>query len=300
MEFINEVTSAPILVSFILISLWIFVKIMVDHWDIKYFQAGYHECLTLKQWYRLVYFPLCHSNWPHILLNITALWSLRFIEKMYSSIFILKYTIVLAIFEALSTIFVVHWVLKSSRLRFSPQHPIHNAAIYGFTSIVLGWLGFLSIDLAIKNKNMMFYVYGILPVPVPLAPIILMLLTQCILPRGHSLSHAGGLAGGYLLAAGFLKILPNSYWTVSFVVDFILILLYFVVHSQERSDTREMEEDVHEVIDYGLTISPPDNHSSNNSVAISRTSPETDLEQAPLLSWEEDRSHHGTSAENIV
>jgi len=279
MEFLSDASSAPVLVIFILSSLWVYVKVLVGHWDIKLFPIEYREFVSHRRWHRLAYFTLGHGNAWHLLLNLTALWSLRFIEKLYGSMFMFKYTIVLALFEALSTIGGLHWILNFSGLQFSPQHPINNISMCGFTSVMLGWLGYISIDLAVNNKNMMFYVFGVLPVTVPIAPIILMLVSQCILPRGQNISHAGGLAGGYLLASGLLRVLPNNYWTACFFIDFTVIMCYSMVEStHDRSFSQNTDSETLDVVSYGEPVATNEVDLESGPVAG-----ESDLEYDPLL-----------------
>jgi membrane associated rhomboid family serine protease len=290
-SFLSEVLSSPALATIIVVLLWIYVKVVVDNMDVKKWQIGYTECVVSNQWYRIFSFAFCHESIFHLLLNISALWSLRIAEKLYGTLFIVKYTLVLGLFEAVSTLSLVHWLLKYSRWQFPAYHPIYHTSIYGFTSIILGWLGFLSIDLMMQKKNLLFYVFGLLPMPIPIAPIALMLLSQCILPRSHSLSLAGGLAGGYLLAFGFLKILPNTYWSLCFLVNLLLIFSSLVVRDNEAarisltSTSRSEDHDILDVIAYEGELT-----TTSNTEAIAR---ESDHEDMPLLSWNNANHENG-------
>lgn len=294
-SFISEVYASPALVLMILVILWIYVRITIDNIDIKRWQVSYTECIVSNQWYRILSYSFCHDSLVHLLLNISGLWSLRIAEKIYGSLFIAKYTIILGLFEAISTLGIVHWMLKYSRWQFPAHHPVYNTSVYGFTSIILGWLGFLSIDLIIRRKNLLFYVFGVLPMPIPIAPIALILLSQCILPRTQSLSLGGGLAGGYLLAFGFLKVLPNLYWCLCFLLNFFLVFSCLVFRDNENSMSvtstyRSEDNDILDVIPFDGELA-----------LVTESMPrESDQEEMPLLTWQNVDHENGNDASNMV
>ena len=95
----------------------------------------------------------------------------------------------------------------------------------------------------------MFYLFGIIPIPLLLSPIVVIVILQCMVPRSHSISHAVGLLSGYLLAIGLLKILTNSYWTYLFFIDIFLLAIWWKNNNNQSAILiNERRDDIFEVL----------------------------------------------------
>ena len=71
---------------------------------------------------------------------------------------------------------------------------ISNVNIYGISSLLLAWLAYASTNPIIYNKNVdPFYIWGFIPTPWFLAPLITIISYQMLAPPNNSLSNLLGI-----------------------------------------------------------------------------------------------------------
>lgn len=239
----GELAASPVIDIYILTSLWVSIKVILSDWNIKEFSVNFNDCWRNKQIWRTFTAPFFHSSVLHTLLNVSTLWSIRFFEKVYGSLYILKYSVVLVIFE---TCFVLVAVYFTSKLWRNDLNNV-NTIYFGSTGILIGWLGFLSIDLQIRSQYTEAYLLGLIPIPLLFAPLVLLLLSQFILPKFQSISQTGSLIAGYLLATGILNIIPNAYLTFCFFMDLLIIIYYYYsINSLQSVSNEDLTTNVNE------------------------------------------------------
>lgn len=227
--FLSDVYRCPVTTIYLLILLYFRTKLILHHWEISRFNVTYVECVTKRRLYRVFSSLFCHSSNLHALFDIVTFWNLRIVEKVYGSFFYLKYSILMVIFGTFLVLYLLDWIFKRSYSGDISRNPISSVEIFGSTGLIISWLGFLSIDLVMRKKYLDFYLFGIIPIPISITPIVVLLISQMWSPRSQSLSQSGGLAAGYLLAFRLLKILESDYWTYCFFMDVIIICFWYKI-----------------------------------------------------------------------
>jgi membrane associated rhomboid family serine protease len=202
------------------------------------------------EYYRILLAPWAHVSVVHLFFNLTTLLSVRIVEKFYGTLFFVKYTILLTACEIGAIIGLTYAIVKVFRVRLVSAHPLMSLSVMGLTGQLLGWLAFCSVDYTLNRASapasasssastLAFYVFGIIPVPMAFGPIFMMLLAPCFTPRSNTLTQAGGLFAGYLLALGVFKIMPNTYWTIAILGDFALWVAWMSLKSSNISDVEQ-------------------------------------------------------------
>lgn len=246
---VNDILAAPCTSIYAAFSLWIYVKLSIRDYDIKSFQISYADCIIEKAWWRILTAPCANVTFLHLVVNITTAWSIRYIEFFYGSFYVLRYSILMMVFDAVAMLTLFYGVIKISGINVTSNHPLRAVSTYSLSSILLGWLGFLSIDFLSKYREIYFFILGVIPIPLSLSPIVVLLLIQCVAPKAHFISHASGLVGGYLLALGVIAVLPDTYWTLCIFFD---LLLYVIWWSRLSDATPDLESGVLEIRQYNF------------------------------------------------
>lgn len=225
LSFLSDALKAPVISLFILISLWIFIKTKLGDYDVRWFQLSYRTIVEERKYYLIMSSLFYYSSTLHFLQDITVLWSLRIFEESYGTFFFLRYTIVFILFQIFVFITLFNWVLKSS-IHSAQYNAAINTMNFSFSSMILAWLCFFSTDTFSFNHDLVVYEFGLIPIPLSIAPIVIILILYFLVPVSHNFSHFIGFIEGYLLSLGFLQILPNIFWTICISIDLILFLVW--------------------------------------------------------------------------
>jgi hypothetical protein len=154
----------------------------------------------------------------------------------YGSTFVFKYSIVLIYFEAIFSFSSLHGILQLSGIQPNSTRPDTNFPSHGISALLLGWISFLSVDFVSRHRDIYFYIFGIVYVPLSIAPLIILVISQCLVSRFQIVSLVGGLLAGYLLAFHVLMIVPDIYWTFCISFDLVVFLLYCYLKGSGGSD----------------------------------------------------------------
>jgi hypothetical protein len=92
----------------------------------------------------------------------------------------------------------------------------------GFSGLSLAWVSFMMVTMPLQY----FYLFGVIPVQAAFAPVTIIMSLLFVEPAHQVPAQSAGFACGLLLALGLLQIEPNVYWTVSFTIDLLLVLVF--------------------------------------------------------------------------
>lgn len=220
-----------------------------------------------KQCWRLLTAPFSHQSFLHLALNSTTLWSCRVIEKTYGSFFFIRYSLVLIVAENLISLLSIFYIRRAARTNSQLQilsHSMSSLQSFGCSGMVLGWLAFLSFYNGHLSENKIMLL-GFFHVPIWYSPLIMLLAYHICLLKGNLLYNWAGLCSGYLLAAGILRVLPDFYWSICFILDLGFIVLASIVaeraqqpgsvNNSNRSTNSHSDDDLIEVV---ALPAPPD------------------------------------------
>ena len=254
-----------------------------------------------RQCWRLISAPFVHQSFLHLILNATTIWSCRIVESKYGSLFYLRYSLLLIVSEALISFLIIYYVRTVARVNSQFQiasHTLTNVQSLGCSGLILGWLAFLScIHGPLQEGNII--ILGFFNVSQWYAPLIMILVYHICLLRGNLLYNWAGLCSGYLLGLGLLRILPDFYWSMCFILDvaFIVIASIVAVHITGMQDENVAEmnrsrsftasnhsnDDLLEV----LSVPVPPALSTNSSSTAYRTVDTNDFDVEEVKSGED-------------
>lgn len=251
-----QAVVCPITTSLILSIVWIWVKLFLQEWDPRHFTLSYGDCVQRKQYWRVLLAPLSHNSLPILLFNASTLWNFRHIELQYGLFFFLRYSILLCIMEGVLTSVLIHYSMK---LAMGPiiRQTLSNLSTMGSSGLILAWVSFLSVTYSPADPGKYFVLFGLFNFHPTVAPIIMVAVYYMFLPHTHALSNLTGLTSGYLLAGGFLQVLPGFYWSMCFLLNVAFVVAASVIFREASAmvavDTDNEDEDVLEVIEMGTT-----------------------------------------------
>ena len=205
------------------------------------------------QWWRLLTSPFFHHNPGQMLLNVLILWQCRYVEQVQGSMFVLRYTVVLALAEGVTSLGILFLIAMGMRARMRMQQsadsmfsglggdedevdqrrmqslaeiivaqPFGSKPKAGFSGLSLAWVSFMMVTMPLQY----FYLFGVIPIQAAFAPVTIIMSLLFVEPAHQVPAQSAGFACGLLLALGLLQIEPNVYWSVSFTIDLMLVLVF--------------------------------------------------------------------------
>jgi len=272
----------PVTSAIIAAIVFLWSKTYLGELDALRYANSFKSCPQRGQWWRLLTSPFLHHNPAQMLLNVLLLWQSRVIEKTEGSLFVLRYTVVLALAEGIFYLGILHVIALGIRSRLRIQQAAASGRGYyrflgqnddedyndddedgeysqsrqSLADIIAAHPfgnkpkeGFSGISLAwtsymmITNPLQVFYLFGILPIRAAFAPLAVILAILAVEPTHQSPTQSAGFMSGLLLAAGVLKVLPNFYWSAVFVFDLVLIGLFLHFEAGYIEECRAALED---------------------------------------------------------
>lgn len=255
----------PVTSAIIAAIIFLWSKTYLGELDALRYANSFKSCPQRGQWWRLLTSPFLHHNPAQMLLNVLLLWQSRIIEKSEGSLFVLRYTVVLALAEGIFYLGILHIIALGIRSRLRIQQAAasgrghyrflgqnddedddegdddgeYSQSRQSLADIIAAHPfgnkpkeGFSGISLAwvcyimITNPLQVFYLFGVLPIRAAFAPLAVILAILAVEPTHQSPTQSAGFMSGLLLAAGVIKVLPNFYWSACFVFDLVLLGLF--------------------------------------------------------------------------
>jgi membrane associated rhomboid family serine protease len=214
-----EIVCHPVSSASILLLVWVWVKVYVEEWDYRDLCLSFSDCIERQHYWRLLTAPATHRSFLHLLLNLMMIWSCKVAEEFYGSWFVLRYSLVMVLAEALLTFALIHYSVKLGRGEIM-RHILYNLQSSGCSGVLMGWLAFMSTDH--RARPILFL--GLTPFHPAIAILPSIAANYLFVPMSNVYSNLCGLLSGYFLASGLLQVLPNAYWSACFL--FNLLLLY--------------------------------------------------------------------------
>lgn len=228
-----EAVSAPIVSLTLLGTMWVWVKLFLQEWDPRQFSLSYGDCLQKNQFWRVLLAPLSHNSFWMMLLNTSVMWNFRNIEKVQGSFFFLRYSVLLILSEAIITFVLIYFSMRLTN-SIGVRQTLTTLNTIGSAGFILAWLSFESIAFADEHNPKSVVLLGWLNLHPITAPIVMVALYYFFLPATHAYSNLSGLLSGYLLVGGLLKILPDIYWSLCFLLDVALVVVASIAFREGR------------------------------------------------------------------
>lgn len=110
--------SCPATFCLIALCVAVWSNISAGKWDITALNFTLTACVERNQWYRVFTAPFAHRTVAHLVVNAVALWAcLSRIESVYGGWFVLRYTLLLLVGEAVTTLMLVRSAVHVYRRR---------------------------------------------------------------------------------------------------------------------------------------------------------------------------------------
>lgn len=180
-------------VTSILIVLCTSVWAWLNHRHLGYQEVGlsYDLVVQNQQFWRIVTSQLSHVDFIHLLFNMTSLWSLGGFEQGgQNSVVVLQQSLWLLVGSGLICLAFYHAAIYL----FHKEYYRHVTAV-GYSAVIFGWMALLSAR-GISN----FSIFGMVQLPMSLAPFGALVITSVIIPQASFIGHLSGILMGYLMA----------------------------------------------------------------------------------------------------
>ncbi|GMH37424.1 hypothetical protein BSKO_05297 [Bryopsis sp. KO-2023] len=191
------------------VSVWGFIT----HRRLGYEDVGmsYERVVTNGEYWRLIVSQISHVEILHLVFNISALWSLGFVERTegMGSVYYLRVTLVLLLFSEVVCLGLYHFAVKVLKR----EHYTRVTAV-GYSCVVFGWMSNLSVAPQSAAK---FSLLGLGNLPMWATPFCSLILTSVLIPKASFLGHLSGILVGYTVGLGLFDWL-NTFWAVSLCV----------------------------------------------------------------------------------
>eukprot|EP00245_Coleochaete_scutata_P006412 TRINITY_DN20837_c0_g1_i1.p1 TRINITY_DN20837_c0_g1~~TRINITY_DN20837_c0_g1_i1.p1 ORF type:complete len:268 (+),score=22.68 TRINITY_DN20837_c0_g1_i1:371-1174(+) len=196
-------------VTSILISICTGLWVYIQNKGVGYGDVGvsYENIVVEKQYWRVITACFSHISFLHLVFNMSSLWSLGVVEKLpdLGSVYYLKHTLVLVIASEVLCVAIYHVLIHRYRI----EHYKRVIAV-GYSGVVFGWMTVLSQKMPTSTLD----VFGVLSLPINLAPFESLIFTSILVPQASFIGHLSGIIVGYSIAFGLWRGLTD-YWAVN-------------------------------------------------------------------------------------
>ncbi|EPS71204.1 rhomboid protein, partial [Genlisea aurea] len=170
---------------------------------------SYESAVEEGQYWRIITCAFSHVSVIHLVFNMTALWSLGAVEQLKAiglgMEYYLHYTLLLVILPGLLVLGMYHILVHKYKL----EH-FRRVIAVGYSCVVFGWMTILST----RQPSAKLELFGVLSLPISLAPFESLVFTSIVVPRASFIGHLAGIVVGYAIAWDVIHGM-NNYWAVS-------------------------------------------------------------------------------------
>ena len=213
-----EIREKPLTTLIVAASSLIWLILSQRGWGYARVGTSYEKVVEQGQYWRLLVSQLSHVELMHLVMNMSSLWSLGFVEKSrgMGTMYYLKVTVILMVFSKLMLIGFYHVMIN-----FFKRSHYRRVTSVGYSSVVFGWMSNLSVG---KRRTANFRLLGMSSIPMSLAPFASLIMTSLLIPRSSFFGHLSGILVGYLVGFGYFDWF-NAYWAVCLCLWMIIGLL---------------------------------------------------------------------------
>lgn len=181
--------------------------------DLRNVCYNYLDIVERWQLWRCFSSALTHFNFLHLAFNMSALYSLRWMENLLGPAEFL-YLVLLLVVSCFALQLLVSEVLVHA---LSREEYAHTRAV-GFSGVIFGLMTVASL----WQPDSSLSVFGRFELPITYAPFSSLILTQIMVRRASFAGHAAGIVSGFLYGWGLFA------WMDRFSV--IVLCVWFIVY----------------------------------------------------------------------
>ncbi|KAL3529106.1 hypothetical protein ACH5RR_008428 [Cinchona calisaya] len=193
-----------------------------------------YEAAIEGHWWRIITSSFSHISVIHLVFNVSALWSLGFVEQLehigLGVKYYLHYSLVLVVLSGLLVLGMYHVLIQRFKIEY-----FRRVTAVGYSCVVFGWMTIL----AVKQPSSKLDLFGFLSLPISFAPFESLIFTSIIVPQASFLGHLSGIMVGYAIAWGLIHGM-NNYWAVS-MLGWIVIIFVFSLKKSGAFDINFLE-----------------------------------------------------------
>lgn len=179
---------------------------------------SYETAMEGHHW-RIITSSFSHISILHLLFNMSALWSLGVIEQLkhvgLGVEFYLHYSLVLVVFSGLLVLGLYHILIQKFKIEY-----FRRVTVVGYSCVVFGLMTVLSN----RQPSSKLELFGLLSLPISLAPFESLIFTSIIVPQASFIGHLSGIIVGYAISWGLIHGM-NNYWAFSMLGWIVLVFV---------------------------------------------------------------------------
>jgi len=203
-----EVREKPITSMVIIICSTMWMLITQRRWGYDTLGTSYQKVIIDSEYWRTIVSQFSHIDFMHLVMNMSSLWSLGFVETMprLGKMYYIKVTLLLLVFSKVVTLGLYYCLIKVLRRGY-----YRRVVSVGYSSVVFGWMSNLAI---VRPRNGRYSLMGLPSIPMSMAPFASLILTSMMIPKASFWGHLGGILVGYMIGFGWFDWL-NLFWIAS-------------------------------------------------------------------------------------
>ncbi len=233
--FLWEAVSCPFTTLTIILSCWIWVKFFVEEWDPRNFSISYNDVVRKKQFWRILSTQLSHTSLLHLLVNIMVIWNCRLTELNLGTLFVFRYSIVLAISESLLTCGLIKLTIAYTPFGPNIEPMLVSTNTFGCSGTLLGWVTYQSLLYSRYTVKKHLVLLGAMAFDQEVIVLVLAIVYYFCLPRPYIISELMGLVSGFMLAGGLLQVVPDLFWSCCLMLNVALLVASSLVNNQSTA-----------------------------------------------------------------
>lgn len=169
---------------------------------------SYESIVVHGEYWRLIVSQLSHIEVLHLVFNMTALWSMGFVERQAGMgvLYYMRVTLILLLFSGVVCLGFYYFIIRVLK-----REQYTRVTAVGYSCVVFGWMANLAVAQGVSGK---YSFLGMGSIPMWVAPFGSLVLTSIIVPRASFIGHLSGMIVGYVVGLGFFDGL-NTFWTAS-------------------------------------------------------------------------------------
>uniref|UniRef100_A0A7I4BQF8 Peptidase S54 rhomboid domain-containing protein n=1 Tax=Physcomitrium patens TaxID=3218 RepID=A0A7I4BQF8_PHYPA len=179
--------------------------------NVGYSDVGlsYESVISQGQYWRFITSAFSHISFLHLVFNMSALWSLGVVESFndynLGTAYYIQYTTILVLLSGLMVLGMYHVLITRAKLEY-----YRRVTAVGYSCVVFGWMTIL----AVRQPSLKLNLFGLLSLPISLAPFESLIFTSIIVPQASFLGHLAGILVGYLIGWGVVQGM-TIYWAAT-------------------------------------------------------------------------------------